>query len=184
MNRLFSTSHTEYTGTVAAKVVDCATSTVTSAGTCFLLLSAADVSSTAAANAREIRKFRVETLGMLTAKPFGEVPQSIAFGTTPQALNFRHVSCANCDARNEDFHKNVASRPLSAQPSPTGIQVSIGLYSRHDLIHDPSGYIMNNPIERSIIEKLRLLPPERIIEVEDFVDCVFRANVTGDFTEA
>ena len=29
---------------------------------------------------------------------------------------------------------------------------------------------MNNPNEQSIIEKLRLLPPERIIEVEDFVD--------------
>ena len=29
---------------------------------------------------------------------------------------------------------------------------------------------MNNPTEQSIIQKLRLLPPERIIEVEDFVD--------------
>ena len=29
---------------------------------------------------------------------------------------------------------------------------------------------MNNPNEQSIIQKLRLLPPERIIEVEDFVD--------------
>lgn len=29
---------------------------------------------------------------------------------------------------------------------------------------------MNSPIDRSIIEKLRLLPPERVIEVEDFVD--------------
>ena len=29
---------------------------------------------------------------------------------------------------------------------------------------------MNNSNEPSIIQKLRLLPPERIIEVEDFVD--------------
>ncbi len=29
---------------------------------------------------------------------------------------------------------------------------------------------MNNSIEQSIIQKLRLLPPERIVEVEDFVD--------------
>jgi hypothetical protein len=29
---------------------------------------------------------------------------------------------------------------------------------------------MSNPNEQSIIRKLRLLPPERIVEVEDFVD--------------
>ena len=29
---------------------------------------------------------------------------------------------------------------------------------------------MNYPNEQSIMQKLRLLPPERIIEVEDFVD--------------
>jgi hypothetical protein len=29
---------------------------------------------------------------------------------------------------------------------------------------------MSNPNEQSIIQKLRLLPPERIVEVEDFVD--------------
>ena len=29
---------------------------------------------------------------------------------------------------------------------------------------------MNNSNEPSIIQKLRLLPPERILEVEDFVD--------------
>ena len=29
---------------------------------------------------------------------------------------------------------------------------------------------MSNPHEQSIIQKLRLLPPERIVEVEDFVD--------------
>lgn len=29
---------------------------------------------------------------------------------------------------------------------------------------------MNNSSEQSIIEKLRLLPPDRISEVEDFVD--------------
>ena len=35
---------------------------------------------------------------------------------------------------------------------------------------------MNNPIERSIIEKLRLFPPERVIEVEVFVEFLRARN--------
>ena len=43
---------------------------------------------------------------------------------------------------------------------------------------------MNNPNEQALLEKLKALPPERIAEVEDFVDFLRTRGDAQQFTRA
>lgn len=63
------------------------------------------------------------------------------------------------------------------QSLSNNISVPLGLYSLHYLTAHLSQIVMNNPNEQSIIEKLRLPPPERIIEVKDFVDFLHARDI-------
>ncbi|MDP1717076.1 MAG: DUF2281 domain-containing protein [Burkholderiales bacterium] len=43
---------------------------------------------------------------------------------------------------------------------------------------------MNNPDEQALLEKLKQLPPERVAEVEDFVDFLRSRSETQQLTQA
>ncbi|MBI4190212.1 MAG: toxin-antitoxin system, antitoxin component, Xre family protein [Betaproteobacteria bacterium] len=43
---------------------------------------------------------------------------------------------------------------------------------------------MNNPNEQALLEKLKALPPERVAEVEDFVDFLRSRGDTQQLTRA
>jgi hypothetical protein len=44
--------------------------------------------------------------------------------------------------------------------------------------------VMNNPNEQALLEKLKALPPERVAEVEDFVDFLRTRGDAQQFTRA
>ena len=69
------------------------------------------------------------------------------------------------------------TKAWQCSPYQISIGVPVGLYLLSYLTAYPSQIVMNNPNEQSIIEKLRLLPPERIIEVEDFVDFLHARDI-------